>query len=84
MVDHELSKKAQDVALAHGADLVGIVKVVDLTEHEERISKILPYSHSVIVIAARHSLAAISSSNNQMAQFDTIHTYNSARDQRIL
>ena len=27
MVDHELVKKVKDVALSHGADLVGIVKV---------------------------------------------------------
>ena len=76
MVNHELVKKVKDVALAHGADMVGIVKVADLPEHEERISRILPYSISVIVIAARHSLASICSANNQMAQFDTIHTYN--------
>jgi len=28
-----------------------------------------------MVVVSKHSLAAISSANNQMAQFDTIHTY---------
>jgi len=40
MADHELTKKVQDVALGHGADLVGIVKLADLPEHEERIFKV--------------------------------------------
>ncbi len=33
---------------------------------------------SIVVVAARHSLGAIRSANNQVAQFDTIHTYGEA------
>jgi len=76
MVNHELSKSAKSVALADGADLVGIVKVSNLPEDTEGITRILPSAQSVMVIASKHSLAAISSANNQMAQFDTIHAYN--------
>jgi epoxyqueuosine reductase QueG len=76
MMKYELSKKAKRVALANGADLVGVVKVSDLPEHTESIARILPSARSVMVVATKHSLAAISSANNQVAQFDTIHTYN--------
>ncbi len=75
MVQHELTKNVRGVALAHGADLVGIVKVSDLPEHTESILRILPTAQSIMVIVSKHSLAAISSANNQVAQFDTIHTY---------
>jgi epoxyqueuosine reductase QueG len=75
MMTHELGKKAKNVALGSGANLVGIVRVSDLPEHRESISKILPSAQSVMVFAAKHSLAAISSANIQMGQFDTIHTY---------
>ena len=70
-----LTKNIKEVALANGADLVGIVRVRDLPEHEESILKILPSAESVVVVAARHSLAAISSGNNEVAQFNTIFTY---------
>ncbi len=76
MDKRELNGKAKSVALTNGADLVGVVKASDLPEHDERISRILPSAQSVMVVAAKHSLAAIRSPNNQMAQFDTIHTYN--------
>lgn len=75
MVTRELGKKAKSVALANGADLVGVVGVTDLPEHRESISRILSSAQSVMVIAAKHSLAAIRSANIQMAQFDTIHAY---------
>ncbi len=75
---HELSKKVKGVALANGADLAGIVNVQDLKEHAASIARILPQAVSVMVVAARHSLASIGSAVNQMAQFDTIHTYNEA------
>lgn len=74
-MEHELTKKAKHVSLAHGGDLVGVVKVRDLPEHTESIAKILPTAQSVMVVAAKHCLAAISSANNQMAQFDTVHAY---------
>ena len=38
----------------------------------------LTSAKSVMVVASRHSLAAIRSSNNQVAQFDTIHSYGQA------
>ncbi|HQT97921.1 MAG TPA: 4Fe-4S binding protein [Thermodesulfobacteriota bacterium] len=76
MSNHELSKRTKRVALAHGADLVGIVKVKDLPEHVESIAGIVPMGKSVIVVASRHSSASIRSAANQVAQFDTIHTYN--------
>jgi epoxyqueuosine reductase QueG len=75
MNNPELTEKVKGVALAQGADLVGVVKVSDLPEHTESIAKILPEARSVMVVAARHSLGAITSANNQMAQFDTIHAY---------
>ena len=75
MNSQDLTKNAKGVALQYGADLVGIVKVVDLPEHKESISRILPTPQSVMVIAAKHSLGAIRSSNIQVAQFDTINAY---------
>jgi len=75
MNNHHLTKNAKGVALQHGADLVGIVRVVDLPEHTASIAKILPAAQSVMVIAAKHSLGAIRSSNIQVAQFDTINAY---------
>jgi hypothetical protein len=50
-MEHELSNKSKSVALAQGADLVGIVKVSDLPEHAENITKILPSARYVIVVA---------------------------------
>jgi len=78
MESSELTRRAKSVALEHGADLVGVVDARDLPEHQEGISRILPSSKSVVVVASRHSLAALRSSNNQVAQFDTIHSYGQA------
>ena len=75
MTREEFKQEVKDVALEQGADLVGIVSARDLAEHEEEIVRILPSAKSVVVVAAKHSLAAIRSETNQMAQFDTIHTY---------
>ena len=75
MNSHDLTKSTKDVAFSHGADLVGIVRMDDLPEHKESISRILPTAKIVMVIAAKHSLGAIRSSNNQVAQFDTINAY---------
>ena len=71
-----LTQKTKQTALNSGADLVGVVGIENLAEHSEDIHKILPGAKSVVVVAAKHSLAAIRSENIQMSQFDTIHAYN--------
>ena len=73
---HALTKRAKSAALAHGADLAGVVKIEDLPEHAENILRMLPTARSVMVLASKHSLAALGSANIQVAQLDTIHTYN--------
>lgn len=78
MTEHELAGEVRKVGLEQGANLVGVVSARDLAEHEEGIAAILPAARSIVVVAARHSLAAIRSPNNQVAQFDTIHTYREA------
>lgn len=75
MVEYDLTGKTKQRALTHGADLVGVVKVTDLPEHAEAISRILPSARSVVVVASKHSLASLRSAINQVAQFDTMHTY---------
>ncbi len=76
MIQTEMTRKTKSIALSNGADLVGIVKVEDLPEHKDSLLRILPNAVCIVVVASRHSLSAISSPNNQTAQFDTIHTYN--------
>ena len=78
METRDLTQEVKDAALKHEADLVGIVKAQDLAEHEDGIMRILPSAKSILVVAARHSLAAIRSVNNEVAQFDTVHTYGQA------
>ena len=78
MRSSEMTHRAKRVALEHGADLVGVVSARDLPEHEEAISSMLTSAKSVMIVASRHSLAAIRSPNNQVAQFDTIHSYGQA------
>jgi epoxyqueuosine reductase QueG len=73
--DRELTRQVKEVASETGADLVGVVGIGDLSEHEERLARILPGARSVVVVASRHGLAAIASDNIQVAQFDTIHAY---------
>jgi epoxyqueuosine reductase QueG len=75
-MNQELTEKTKQISLESGADIIGVVRVEDLDEHSEDIQKILPGAKSVIVVAAKHSLAAIQSQNIQMGQFDTIHAYN--------
>ena len=75
MGQNQLKAGAKNAALANGADLVGFVRVSDLPEHMEDMTRILPTAQSLVVVAARHSLGAMTSAVNQMAQFDTIHTY---------
>jgi len=76
MNEKELTEKVKQAALKNGADLVGIVRVNDLPEHSERIDRMLPGAQSVLVVATGHSFAALQSGANELAQFDTIHTYN--------
>jgi epoxyqueuosine reductase QueG len=74
-MDPDLSSQVKQTARAHGGDLVGIVKVCDLPEYTENIARILPSARSIVVIITGHNLAALRSTNNQVAQFDTMHTY---------
>ena len=76
MKANEATRLAKQAALEHGADLVGVVSVNDLPEHDERIERMLPGAQSVLVIASGHSLASLRSGANELAQFDTIHAYN--------
>jgi epoxyqueuosine reductase len=76
MSERRFSEEAKMEALKNGADLVGIVRVTDLPEHLERIERMMPGARSILVIAARHSLGSLKSGANELAQFDTIHTYN--------
>jgi epoxyqueuosine reductase len=75
MTNQNLNQAVREIALKNGADLVGVVRVDDLPEHAESIFRMLPSAQSVVVTAAKHSLAAIRSKVNQLAQFDTIHAY---------
>ncbi len=76
MTEKRITEKTKLTALENGADMVGVLKVKNLPEHSERIERMLPGARSVMVIAAKHSLASLRSSANELAQFDTIHTYN--------
>jgi epoxyqueuosine reductase len=76
MTEKRITEKTKLAALENGADLIGVLDVENLPEHSERIERMLPGAKSVIVIAARHSLASLQSGANELAQFDTIHTYN--------
>ncbi|MBI5014970.1 MAG: epoxyqueuosine reductase [Deltaproteobacteria bacterium] len=75
MTTARLSDRVKGVALRAGADLAGIVKVRDLTEHAEEIERALPGADSVLVLGVRHSLAALRSGHNPAAQFDTLFAY---------
>lgn len=76
MTQKKITKKAKLYALENGADLVGVLNVTNLPEHNERIERMLPGARSVLVIASRHSLASLRSGTNELAQFDTIQAYN--------
>ena len=75
-MNQQLTEKAKQIALDNGADLVGVVDVENLNEHADDIDRILKDAKCVMVVAAKHSLAAIQSQNIQMGQFDTIFAYN--------
>ncbi|MBI5585666.1 MAG: 4Fe-4S binding protein [Deltaproteobacteria bacterium] len=77
-MNQEQSRDIKEAARRSGADLVGIVRVADLPEHREEMESMLPGAKSVVVVAARHSLAALRSPKLQMGQFDTMYTYQQA------
>jgi hypothetical protein len=68
-MNRDMSLEVQEAARRYGADLVGIVRAADLPEHREELESILPGAQSVVVVAVRHSLAALRSSKLQMGQF---------------
>jgi epoxyqueuosine reductase len=74
-MDRELTQSVKHHALQSGADLAAVVSVAELPEHTDSICRILPGATSVLVVASRHSLGALRSQVNEMAQFDTIHAY---------
>ena len=50
MESSEITRRAKSVALEHGADLVGVVRVQDLPEHEREISRILPAARDFFAV----------------------------------
>jgi hypothetical protein len=64
----ELTRATKSAALENGADLVGIAPLAAMPEHAEAITDLLEGARQVVVVASRHSLAAISSANNQVRQ----------------
>jgi epoxyqueuosine reductase len=71
----DLTTEIKGLALARGADVVGIAGIEDFPDHQESIKNILPSAKRLVVTLARHSLAALSSGVNEIRQFDAIHTY---------
>ena len=71
----DLKERVKQAALSNGADLVGFTKTSDLSEYKKNIERILPGAQSLAVIISAHGQSALRSANNQVAQFDTIHTY---------
>ncbi len=80
MTEKKITEKTKIAALENGADMVGVLNVINLPEHSERIERMLPGARSVLVIASRHSLASLRSGANELAQFDTIQAYNEMAD----
>ena len=76
MIEKSDTEQAKQAALENGADLVGVVTVEDLPEHSDRIERMMSGAKSVLVVASAHSISALRSGANQLAQFDTIHAYN--------
>ncbi len=70
-----LKDQVKQNAIASGADLVGVVAVADLPEHQEAIETILPGAVSVVVMACRHNPGALGSANTQAMQLETNYTY---------
>jgi len=67
----ELTATVKKYAKALGVDMVGICSVEALKEWSQQGKGLLPKARSVVVVACRHSRAAINSDNIRMAQFDT-------------
>ena len=78
----ELTATVKRHAKALGCDLVGICSIEALKQWEEEGKRILPNASSVVVVACRHSKAAVNSNNIRVAQFDTHCLYD--RLDRIL
>jgi len=74
VVGLELTEMVKKHAKALGADMVGVCSVEALKEWSEQGKSLLPNAGSVVV-ACRHSKAAIDSDNIRMAQFDTHCVY---------
>ena len=77
MKEREFTEKAKQVAVEHGADLVGVVRVEDLPEHSEQIEKMIPEARSILVIAYPH----LSSGGNHSPRE---HTYITACPPHII
>jgi len=74
----ELTEMVKKHAKALGADIVGVCSVEALKEWSEQSKSLLPNAGSVVVVvvvACRHSKAAIDSDNIRIAQFDTHCVY---------
>lgn len=70
-----LALQVKKLALASGADLVGIADAALMPEQLERLNRLVTGTTRVVVVVTRHSLSALNSHNNQVRQFDTIHSY---------
>ncbi|MCG8564886.1 MAG: 4Fe-4S binding protein [Desulfobacterales bacterium] len=75
MGNSQLTRSVLARAMESGVDDAGVVAVADLPEHGEQIQGILPGARSLVVVLAAHNTAALASTNNQVAQFDTMYTY---------
>ncbi len=76
MVGLELTETVKKHVKALGVDMVGFCSVEALKEWREQEESLFPRASSVVVVACRHSKAAIDSDNIRMAQFDTHCVYN--------
>jgi epoxyqueuosine reductase QueG len=70
-----LTARVKEFAQASGADLVGVLRALDLPEHQQSIQAILPGAVSLVVMAVRHNPAALGAANLQAMQLETGYTY---------
>ena len=70
-----LTDQVHKTALDNGADLVGIAEASLVGGATEDSGRLLAGMQRIVVVVTRHSLSALDSHNNQVRQFDTIHTY---------
>lgn len=68
-------QEVESIAQAFGSPVCGVAAVGSLSAGRTAIEEILPGARSVVVLASPHSRGALSSENNQVAQYDTIHAY---------